>query len=70
LAASITDEKEKEVNILNTIWTNPFTSTVGGAAAIATVLTALGVHVPGVDNGMLATGLITLLGLFARDGGK
>lgn len=56
--------------MLNTIWTNPFTSAVGAAAAIATVLTALGLHVPGVDNGMLATGLISLLGLFSKDATK
>ena len=55
------------MNLIGLIWNNPFTSTVGAAAAVAAVLTALGVHIPGVDNGLLGTTLIGLLGLFSKD---
>lgn len=55
------------MNLIGLVWANPFTSAVGAASAIAAILTALGVHIPGVDNGLLATSLIGLLGLFSKD---
>jgi hypothetical protein len=58
------------MNLLNTIWNNPFTSATGAATAVLTILHALGINTFGIDSGTLA-GLFASLGLFAaKDGAK
>jgi hypothetical protein len=51
------------------LWNNPFTTAMGAATAVVTILHGLGVALP-IDP-VLLSGIFTSLGLFAaKDGSK